>query len=435
MVAGLLALQLAGSITAAVLLQPDTVAVAAGPELAQARPLPPSDASQDGARTQAVEALLAARSRAVLASDRRAFLATVDPQATAFRAEQARLFDALADVPLGHWSYVLHPDDAQPADPALDARYGRWWAPRTTLRHGLRGIDADPAESTQHPTFVRRGERWYLAGDDDFAARGDAPDRFLWDGGKVVTVRGRYSTVLGHPASLPEMRRLAQDVDAAVPRVTAVWGTGWSQRVAVLVPATQKELATLVHARGALTPIAALAVAGPIRSGTARGGDRILVNPPNIAQLGQLGRRVVLTHEVTHVASRAATGRLVPAWLAEGLADHVGFLDSGIPRTVAAEELRNDVRDGRVPAQLPRDRDFDGDNRALAQAYEGAWLAVEHLVEEYGLARVLRFYRALGERQTGDPGTVLDELLRSELGTSTRALTAEWQAVLRDTLA
>ena len=428
-----LGLQLTASTAAAVLLQPgseaDGVAAAPAPVRPAARKAP-AQTPEAG-----VTALLRSRARAVLGHDRKAFLATVDPKAGGFRSRQAALFDALADVPLTHWSYALDTSDVQRADPRLRRRYGTWWAPKVTLRHALQGIDADPSESTQHLTFVRRSSRWYVAADDDFAGRGDTSERLIWDTGPVSVVRGRRSLVLGHPGSLAEMRRLATEVDAAVPRVTAVWGSGWKQRVAVVVPASQRELGTLVQARGALTPIAALALAGPVRSGTARGGDRILVNPPNMARLGPLGRQVVLTHEVTHVASRAATGPLVPSWLAEGLADHVGFLDSGVPVRLAAEELGDDVRAGRTPTSLPSDRAFNGDNPDLAQAYEGSWLAVELLVQRYGERRMLRFYRALGEVERGERAAVLDEVLRAELGTSTRELVAAWRASLRDRLA
>ena len=94
------------------------------------------------------------------------------------------------------------------------------------------------------------------------------------------------------------------------------------------------------------------------------------------------------------------------------------------------------VRAGRVrvPAHLPRDGDVDGDDSRLAQAYEGSWLAVELLIDEYGEGRVLRRYRRLGERRQGEPAVVLDEVLRSQLGTSARAFTAAWRAMLRGTL-
>lgn len=395
----------------------------------------PDGGAEDAAgRTAAVEALLARRAQAVLSRDRAAFLGGVDPRSGPFLERQGALFDALADVPLTAWSYTVDPAGSRPPDAALDARYGTWWAPRVTLRHALEGIDDVPAESRQVLTFVLRGGLWWIAADDDVDLHGEHTARALWDSGPVVVERGQRTLVLGHPASREQMKRLARDLDEAVPRVSAVWGADWAQRVAVLVPADQAELGRLVDTGGSLTPIAALAVAGPVQGGAGRGGDRVLVNPGNLDRLGPVARRVVLTHEVAHVAARAATGPLVPAWLSEGLADHVGFLGTDVPVRSAAEDLARDVRAGRLPAALPRDEDFDGDDPALAQAYEGSWLAVELLVDTYGQDRVLALYRALGTRTAGDPGQVLDEVLRARLGTDVAALTAGWVTTLTQRL-
>jgi len=385
-------------------------------------------------RLLAVTALLQRRAAAVLARDREGFLATVDPQAGAFRERQAALFDALAEVPLTAWTYAVRDDDVQPPDPALDARHGTWWAPRVVLGHALEGIDADPAEATQHLTFVLRPQGWVVAADDDFDARGDRTSRALWDTGPVTVVRGERSLVLGHPASLPVMQRTAEEVDAAVGRVSALVGTAWAQRVAVLVPTDQDELGRLVDTGGSLSAIAAIAVNGPVRGERARGGDRVLVNPPNLARLGPTGRRVVLDHEVTHVAIRPAGGPLVPVWLAEGLADHVGYTGTGVPVRRAAAALRADVLAGRLPERLPADADFDGDQPALAQAYEQAWLAVELLVERHGTAGVLALHAAIGARDVGPAEVVLDEALAGVLGTTTAELTRDWLASLPERL-
>lgn len=440
----LIAAQLAAGVTAAVLLQPEptpqpgAVAVVDRTTLVAQRSAELSVARQEPAPEQqrlvAVTALLERRGRAVLARDREGFLATVDPQAGPFRQRQAELFDALAEVPLTAWVYTLRDQDEQPGDPALDARYGTWWAPRVVLGHSLEGIDADPAEANQQLTFVRRAQGWFVAADDDFDGRGARTARALWDFGPVTVVRGEHTLVLGHPESQRSRERLAADVDAAVPRVTAAVGEGWPQRVAVLVPADQDELGRLVQTGGSLEPIAALAVSGPVRGGSGRAGDRVLVNPANLARLGPLGRRVVLTHEVTHIATRPLAGPLVPLWLSEGLADHVGYRDAGVPIRVAAGDLRREVRAGRLPTQLPLDTDFHGDNAALSQAYEQAWLAVELLVDRYGRDRVLQAYRALGARGLGNPAVAVDEVLRAELGISTAELTADWRASLSDRL-
>lgn len=434
-----IAVQLLAGLTGAVVLSRD--APAAGGVDTRARsapaeppaPLPPGP---EQLREQAVRSLLAARAEAVLARDREAFLAGVDPAATEFRERQGRLFDALADVPLSGWSYDLDPDTAQPGDASLDARHGagRWWSPGIALRYSLTGIDTVPAYQRHVLTFVERDGRWLLASDDDFAARGERTARGLWDTGPVVAVRGRASLVLGRPDDRPLLNRLARAVDAAVPRVTRVWGDGWPQAVAVLVPGSQAELGELLGKPGELSQIAAVATAELIETSgrTTAVGDRIILNPPNFADLGPVGRQVVLTHEVTHVATRQATGPDLPAWFVEGLADYIGYLDTDVPVTVAARELRADVRAGRLPATLPPDDAFRGDNPDLAQAYEQSWLAVRLLVEEYGEAEVLRLYRYLGASDAG-PGAreaALDTAL-AELGTDTERFTAAWRSSLQ----
>ncbi|MFC7643582.1 hypothetical protein ACFQX6_24425 [Streptosporangium lutulentum] len=64
----------------------------------------------------------------------------------------------------------------------------------------------------------------------------------------------------------------------------------------------------------------------------------MIVLPSGYARLSEVGRDVVITHELTHVATGATRGGRVPMWLSEGFADYVGYRDAGIAvRTVAAE--------------------------------------------------------------------------------------------------
>lgn len=389
--------------------------------------------AQRDARTAAVQRLLAARSRAVLQRDRAGFLATVDPRATALRTRQASVFDALQQVPIGTWTYTLDPSVERPPDAALDARYGAgtWWAPNVTFGYTLAGFDERPTTSEQHLTFVRRGGSWLLGADDDFAAVGLATTPALWDDGPVVAVRSDGVLALGHPASLPLLRDVAARVAAAVPAVTAVWGPGWSKRAVVIVPSTTAELSSLLGGSVTLGQIAAVATAELDRRDYRPTGDRILINPENFAKIGPLGRRVVLTHELTHVASRAATGPEMPTWLAEGLADYVGYGGVGVPLSVSARELQADVRAGRAPTALPTNADFDGANLNLSQAYEGAWLAVRLIARQHGQDGMLAFYRAVGKARDGSSDDAVDAAFASQLGTTTAAFSAAWRADLQ----
>lgn len=386
-----------------------------------------------GSRADAVRHLLAARSQAVLRRDRTAFLATVDPQERAFGSRQAALFEALQGVTFSSWTYTVDPAHEQGADAQLDAAHGTWWAPDVVLHYALRGFDRTPTAQPQALTFVQRAGRWFVGADDDFAPLGRTTTRDLWDGGPVTARQGARCLVLSHPGSGLLARQVAAECEAAVPRVTNVWGPGWAQRVVVLVPHSPVELARLVPDAGDLSQIAAVATAELV--GPAAGyhpvGDRILVNPATFSQLGRLGRRVVLTHEVTHVASRAATGPQVPTWLVEGLADYVGYLGAGVPVGVAAEELRSDLRIGQLPRTLPTDEAFDGANERLPQIYEQSWLAVRLLVSRYGEKGLLALYRATGA--DGRAGS-FPRALAAVGHTTVAELTAAWRATLTQQL-
>src|SRR4029077_20228361 len=78
-------------------------------------------------------------------------------------------------------------------------------------------------------------------------------------------------------------------------------------------------------------------------------GGRIAINPHNWPTLSSLGHRIVLTHELTHVATRADTNACMPTWLVEGFADYVAYQQSSLPVRIIASELGVDVHAGRVP--------------------------------------------------------------------------------------
>lgn len=383
-------------------------------------------------RAVAVHDLLAARADAVRRHDHAAFLATVEPGASAFRAAQASYISALDDVPIGRWEYQVDASKEQPRTAALDRLRGQWWAPNVTLRYALAGFDDRPTVQQQTLTFVLRQGRWFVGADADFGATRRTA-RGIWDGGPVRVRIGRSCLVLSHPGRERLSEQVAAECEAAVPRVTAVWGRAWSQRVVVLVPSSVPELSSLLPGAGDLSQIAALATAELVSPG--RGyrpvGDRVLINPVTFVQLGRLGRRVVLTHEVTHVASRPVTGPSMPTWLVEGLADYVGYRDAGVPVPVAAEELRSDVRIGLLPTALPADSTFDGARSDLPQAYEMSWLAVRLLARQYGEKTLLALYRTAG----ADPRReAFARALRQTTGLSSAAFLTAWRAELRRAL-
>jgi hypothetical protein len=407
--------------------------VAVGPR-ADPAPVPvPRGGVTATSREAAVRTLLDRHARALLARDRAGWLAGVDPTATAFRTRQGALFDNLAGVPLSSWRYVLDAAVTRELPPAASRRYrsAAVWVPSVTLRYALQAVDAEATDRPQVLTFVSRAGRWYLAADGDTVADGGRTWRGLWDFGPVVAVRGRSSLLLAHPTNVDRLAAFVDAVDAAVPRVTAVWGPAWPKQVAVLIPDTNPEMAALVGEQFALARIAAVSIAdyADAQTGKAR-GQRVVINPANLDRLGSAGRRIVLQHEITHIASRGVTGAGMPTWLVEGFADLVGYRDSGVPATVIGQDLRALVRRGAWPGRLPADRDFHGDSARLAAAYEEAWSACRLIAARIGVPGLVRFYRQVGTAP-GDGAAAVDAALRQFLHLSTAQFVAQWRQAVR----
>ena len=367
----------------------------------------------------AVNAILDRRARALRAGDRAGFLAAVGP---AFRPRQGALFDDLRKLPLAIWR-----QRADPARPMAEQAAGPAdWTVRVTLRYRLRGFDRTDVEATQYLTFARRhatdtggGAGLTITGDG--AAQGLLDDPQIWDGGRLFVVAGRRSLVIGAGAQPARLRQIAARLDRAVPAVSAVVGGDWARRAVALVPATPEQAAALAGGGQSLRELAALATVTRGAAG-APGNDRIVISPAGYPKLNEIGRHVVLTHELTHVATHGVADTRTPVWLIEGLADYVGYKGLNVPVPSAARELRREVRAGRLPAELPGKEDFSGAGGRLPQVYEEAWLACRMVAERYGEDRLVRLYRTAGTRA---------DALRRVLGLDTAEFTAMWRDYLR----
>ncbi|MGI5202925.1 hypothetical protein ACQEU6_15290 [Spirillospora sp. CA-108201] len=361
----------------------------------------------------AAAAVLANRARAVRDGDRTAFLATVGHAPAAFQDSQSRVYGNLRKLPLEGWRERIAGTEAVDGATAVV---------RVEVRYRLRGFDRGHVARTRYLTLAPRGGAWTIVGDG--TSRGLADDTDIWDCGPLAVVRGRAGLVVGDGAGLDG---IAERLDAAVPVVTSVVGKAWAQRVVALVPADATVASALAGPAQSLGQIAALATVAP-SAGGGRGEDRVIVSPGTFGRLNELGRDVVLTHELTHVATGGARDRRTPLWLIEGFADYVGYRRVKISARSAAGELRSEVSAGRAPSALPAAAAFAGGSPRLSQAYQEAWLACRMVADRYGEAALVRLYRAAGRAPEA-------AALRDVLGLTRERFTALWRDYVKEELA
>ncbi|MEU0879639.1 hypothetical protein ABZ345_13625 [Lentzea sp. NPDC005914] len=195
--------------------------------------------------------------------------------------------------------------------------------------------------------------------------------------------------------------RVLAVVDDSVSGVANILDISWSRRVDVVIPASESELVSLVGP--AFADMAGIA----IRDGA---GQRVVLNRVRAAALTPLELRVLLRHEITHVATRDQTSDSAPLWLVEGFADWVAFHGLGVSLRQAAPLLTSNV------SALPTD--FSGPGRDLA--YQQAYSIMAYLESRVGERGVVDFFLQHASRSAVDVSSVdvagWREFLRSSIG-------------------
>jgi hypothetical protein len=162
-------------------------------------------------------------------------------------------------------------------------------------------------------------------------------------------------------------------------------------------------------------------------------GQRVVMSPTTADKLTIAALKIVLRHEITHIAARGSTVDGSPMWLLEGFADYVGYRDSGITLTQGAPNLVELVKSTGPPQNLPEDKDFRTQGRDLDLAYQQALSVTRFVADHYGEPTLLALYRKLAAAGPVS-STVTDELLRSVLGVDRAGLIAGWRQYLLDTI-
>ena len=197
------------------------------------------------------------------------------------------------------------------------------------LRYRVEGYDKAPVTvgRTLRPHLERDGGQWYV---DAERARAEDRPAAVGPGRRCRPYAVRHSLVLGvgqsgggpalvrgpgRPGRAGRRGRVGPGLGATGrrPRTEVAGGDGGAARVARLLPTGGSRRSPPARwARRRRRP----------RTGSSS-------TPRRTACSADFGKQVVLTHETTHVATRADTTAATPLWLSEGYADWVGYRGHG----------------------------------------------------------------------------------------------------------
>lgn len=376
----------------------------------------PADAALVG-----IQAVLDAREEAVTSGDAAAFMATVDAEAPArFRDAQRQLFAGLRSLPLEKYELVARTDDSGDLGAAAAGVHGNLPVaiPETRQIMRIRGYDDLDDVASLWLTYVRRGERWFVADDVDVADLGLETDRGVWDAGAVAAVASEHFLVLTHPGQEARAQAISALAEAALVKLDSVWDRPWSKRLVIVLPASIEELQRILQSSLDLTKFVAFVAYGNVRDrGFASTAPRMFIQDRNLGRYGREFQIETLVHELAHAAQAGLSGPFIPSWVHEGTAD---WLARGRP---AGERRRGG------DAVLPRDFEFNtGSGPSIIQAYAEARSAISVLHRTAGAAAPGGLMADLGGVRIapGDADYHTDAALRRVAGLGVGDLQARW---------
>lgn len=385
---------------------------------AGATPSTTTDAGRTASVAEVTE-LLNRRAEAIVGGDEAGFAATVAEPDSSLGRRQLAGYQAARALEVSRLEVAqpeVRPDGAQ-----------------VEVRYRLDGLDDGDRVARLDYTLMQTGAGWAVVSEQPTGGGATAP----WVAMPELRVhRGEHSVVAGTvPAA--DLAEHAAVVDRAVPELRPHW-SGTPGTVLVLAPATTDEADALLGrsvSPGSAAGSAEVAATteGPTGPDGRATGDRIVLDPAAYARLTAVGRDVVLTHELTHVAVRATVPGAPATWLAEGYADHVGYTRAGLPDHQLLVPLIAEVRAGRGPVELPSNADLQPTSGELEVPYLAAWQAVELIAEQHGEEALRRLVTTGASTGTAaDAEAATDAALVAVTGTTRRELTAAWRQRLAD---
>lgn len=173
-------------------------------------------------------------------------------------------------------------------------------------------------------------------------------------------------------------------MDGAIAAVDVFWGTDWPRDIVVLATGSDAQFTAEAHLdpHRQWSDIAAVAVADEVDFADRRAVGQRIVLAPGAAEMTDTALRIVLTHELFHLAARTDTALDAPRWLTEGVADFVARPPTALPPGAAAETA------------LPTDAALDVPGLDRSTGYDRAWWFARFVADRYGADGLHRLYKA-----------------------------------------
>ncbi|MGY4708979.1 hypothetical protein ACXDF8_05345 [Mycolicibacterium sp. CBM1] len=211
------------------------------------------------------------------------------------------------------------------------------------------------------------------------------------------------------------LTRIMSEMGGAVEAVERFWGTDWDHEIVVI--ATDSEPQFVAQAgldpNGRWSDIAAVSVADGIDFARHHADGQRIVVAPGASRISDASLRIVVTHELFHLAARADTALDAPRWLVEGTADFVARPPTPLPAAAAAQTT------------LPSSAELDEFGPQRAMGYDRAWWFARFVADDYGVDGLRRLYVAACGPGHGDFATAVQRALNTDLA-DLRARWARW---------
>ena len=214
----------------------------------------------------------------------------------------------------------------------------------------------------------------------------------------------------------PLLNRVRAEMPDAVGAVERFWGTDWTREIVVVATGAPEQFVAEagLDPSGEWADIAAVAVAGGVDPVHRRVSGQRIVLAPGAAAMSDSALRIVLTHELFHLAARADTAADAPRWLTEGVADFVARSPSALPPDAGSSTA------------LPSDADLDIPGPDRAAGYDRAWWFARFVADTYGDDGLRRLYGQACGPGHGD----LRESVHDALGEDLVEVSGRWAAWL-----